>query len=186
MLYLNGEECPEPGGQADDPAEAPGQPDAPPDDESAGPSWQCPHCGEMVPANFDTCWKCLAAKAGEPAADANQLLAETGEEAAAPPVAPIQCLRCGSTAIIPDASLVDVGTLRPIEAVVFGDPQAVVFKDRQYTEVIAAICGQCGHIELRVTNPAELYDHYLQARIDKQSDKRRGFEVVMPPPTETR
>lgn len=23
-----------------------------------GPDVQCPHCGEMVPANFDVCWSC--------------------------------------------------------------------------------------------------------------------------------
>jgi hypothetical protein len=27
--------------------------------------WRCPGCGEENPANFDECWKCLAARPGE-------------------------------------------------------------------------------------------------------------------------
>ena len=34
------------------------------DVESAGksdtPDWKCPQCGETVPGNFGTCWKCEA------------------------------------------------------------------------------------------------------------------------------
>ena len=34
------------------------------DVESAGqsetPEWKCPQCGETVPGNFGTCWKCEA------------------------------------------------------------------------------------------------------------------------------
>lgn len=34
---------------------------------SAAPDWQCPACQTEVPANFDSCWKCGAAR---PATDA--------------------------------------------------------------------------------------------------------------------
>ncbi len=27
-----------------------------------GPDWQCAQCQEAVPSNFDTCWKCGAAR----------------------------------------------------------------------------------------------------------------------------
>ena len=26
--------------------------------ESSAPEWKCPKCGETVPGNFGTCWKC--------------------------------------------------------------------------------------------------------------------------------
>jgi hypothetical protein len=27
--------------------------------------WNCPNCGEIIPGNFDACWKCLTTKEGE-------------------------------------------------------------------------------------------------------------------------
>ena len=50
-----------------------------------------------------------------------------------------------------------------LKVVVFGDPSALVFKDRLYGELRADICGDCGHVELRVANPEELYGHYRKA-----------------------
>jgi hypothetical protein len=47
--------------------------------------------------------------------------------------------------------------------VVFGDPGALVFKDRLYGELWADICGDCGHVELRVANPRQLYRHYRKS-----------------------
>jgi hypothetical protein len=44
--------------------------------------------------------------------------------------------------------------------VVYGDPEALIFKDRVYGRLKADICGDCGHVELRVENPGELYEHY--------------------------
>ncbi len=29
-------------------------------ESSAGTEWKCAQCGEMVPGNFDSCWKCDA------------------------------------------------------------------------------------------------------------------------------
>lgn len=29
-----------------------------------GADWKCPQCGESVPDNFSTCWKCQAARPG--------------------------------------------------------------------------------------------------------------------------
>ncbi len=31
--------------------------------ESTGPDWKCASCGETVPGNFDSCWKCGTARA---------------------------------------------------------------------------------------------------------------------------
>ena len=55
------------------------------------------------------------------------------------------------------------GSHRYLRVVICGDPSALIFKDRLYGELRANICGDCGHVELRVTNPRELYRHYRKA-----------------------
>ena len=30
------------------------------EEDSDAPDWQCPQCGETVPGNFASCWKCEA------------------------------------------------------------------------------------------------------------------------------
>jgi hypothetical protein len=47
--------------------------------------------------------------------------------------------------------------------VVYGNPGAILFKDRLFTDVSADVCGQCGHMEMRAVKPEELYEHYLKA-----------------------
>ncbi len=56
------------------------------------------------------------------------------------------------------------GTSGMLNVVIPGNPGALVFKDRRFGKVYADICGQCGHIQLRVKNPASLYAHYMKAR----------------------
>ncbi len=164
--------------------------------ESAGPEWQCPNCGVRVPGNFEVCWKCLGTKAGEQAEDAGELLAEVNEndqEAEAPIEddeiletdgedlsVPTECSRCWSTRIIPGLTIVDQGggSDGKLKAVIFGSPQALIFKDREYGEIKTDICGKCGHIELRVTNPRELYEHYQESRgLDRPFDVRQFSSV---------
>ena len=55
------------------------------------------------------------------------------------------------------------GSNRNLRVVVCGDPSALIFKDRLYGELKANICGDCGHVELRVANPKELYRHYRRS-----------------------
>ena len=50
-----------------------------------------------------------------------------------------------------------------MQVVICGDPSAMIFKDRLYGELKADICGDCGHVELRVANPKELYEHYRKS-----------------------
>ena len=50
-----------------------------------------------------------------------------------------------------------------LQVVISGDPSALIFKDRLYGELKANICGDCGHVELRVANPKELYRHYRKS-----------------------
>ena len=169
-----------------------------PEGELACPNWKCPKCGAMVPGNFDVCWKCLTTKAGEQAEDAGELLAQVdendqeaevvGEDAELPEpgaddeelAVSTNCSRCGSTRIIPDLTILDQGegSDGKLKAVIFGSPQALIFKDRQYGEIKADICGKCGHIELRVANPRELYEHYQKSRgLDRPFDTRHFSSV---------
>jgi Zn finger protein HypA/HybF involved in hydrogenase expression len=83
-----------------------------------------------------------------------------------------KCPRCGSTRLIPDVTVeASEGKLR---VAVSGDPEALIFKDWLYGEANAFICGKCGHIELRVVNPGELYEHYQKSRgLDRPFDARK-------------
>ncbi len=77
-----------------------------------------------------------------------------------------QCPRCGSSKLIPDVRVVDQGQASDghLKVVVYGDPGALIMKDRLYGKLKADICGECGHVDLRVTNPSELYEHYLESQ----------------------
>jgi hypothetical protein len=78
----------------------------------------------------------------------------------------LQCAACGSSKIIPDVPVLDRGKSagRSLEVVVYGDPDALLFKDGHYRQLTADICGECGHAALRVHNPQLLYEHYLASR----------------------
>lgn len=154
-------------------------------DEGRKPAWKCPGCGESVPGNFDVCWNCLTTKDGqnadqkeleflqkvadadepnqepdEPHAEVTGVEDEEGEQHA-----PTECPRCGSSKLMRGVTVYDQGDNSDglLNVVVFGKPGALIFKDRLYGEVKADICGRCGHVELRVTNPSELYRHYRKS-----------------------
>jgi hypothetical protein len=76
------------------------------------------------------------------------------------------CSQCGSVKLIPDARFRDQGEYSNgrLQIIVDGQPDAAVFKDSVFGDVVAEICGDCGHIELRAGNPGELYSHYVQSR----------------------
>jgi hypothetical protein len=78
------------------------------------------------------------------------------------------CTRCGSTKIVPNVPLLDhygdVGAYSSLAQVeVHGEPSAWIFKDTAAGKVTADICGDCGHVELAVSNFRELYEKYRQA-----------------------
>lgn len=147
---------------------------------SPGPTWTCQNCGEVVPGNFNTCWKCLTTRTGKPTPDAKQLLSEVGEndehadpdnsesdtevlkETDANDVALTQCPKCGSTKIIQNATISHQD--EDFKAVVSGNPEALFFKNCLHGEIRTDICGNCGHIAFRVANPGELYDHYRKTQ----------------------
>lgn len=77
------------------------------------------------------------------------------------------CEKCGSDKMIPDVKVVDRGDGNAkweLQVVIDGNPQAILFKDRLYGVLKAHICGECGHTELTVDNPQELYRKYLKTR----------------------
>jgi hypothetical protein len=141
--------------------------------------WVCPQCKKNVPGNFDVCWNCFAGRDGQfdpefaekAAADrtANQEEDDIEEilAASAHRKQPDRlCMRCGSDKIVRGARVLDrrENFTSDLTVVVYGEPDALVFKDRRYGTLTAEICGRCGHVELLVNNPAELYEHYLNSR----------------------
>ena len=132
--------------------------------------WQCPNCQEAIEANFDACWNCGTTRDGQQIPD----FVPVGEGDARPddqdrpkrrsPDAE-PCRRCGSRKVIPNARIGDQGEYSDgkLKALVIGNPEAWIFKDVERSELLADICGECGHVELKVTDPGLLYEHYLRS-----------------------
>jgi hypothetical protein len=81
---------------------------------------------------------------------------------------PRLCTRCGSDRIITGATLRDyygdTGTWSsPARLAVDAKPDALVFKDRSYGDLIMDICGACGHVDVRIENFKELYEKVSQS-----------------------
>ena len=138
------------------------------------PSWKCPQCSQSVPGGFEVCWNCGTSKDGVPDSDfGKEPVTDDGvlrtwqppEQAAAVKQIGYQCPKCGSSKIIPRRRIPDQGQYSngKLQVIVDGDPDALIFKDRLYRQLIADICGECGHVELSVENPGELYEHYLRS-----------------------
>jgi hypothetical protein len=129
------------------------------------PDWICPQCGESVPDTFAMCWSCNCQRP----IDADLVTTPEAEPLSNPvaeSVRPRHCSACGSTKIIPNATIVDQGqhSSGSLCVVVAGEPDALIFKDRLFGTLTADICGECGHASIRVHNPDELYIHYLRSR----------------------
>jgi len=149
----------------------------------AGPAWACPKCGETVPGNFEVCWNCLTGRGGEPPPEPppppapvenDEQEIEAPEESAPlhdpepedePWMGCGECPRCGSRDMMRDVTVMDQGEYSDgkLKVVVLGSPDAIIFKDRLSSEIKADICGRCGHIEFRVADPQELYEHYRKS-----------------------
>jgi hypothetical protein len=160
---------------------------SPPDREAL--PWKCSQCGEMVPATFDICWKCRTTKDGEktdhePVTFEEDLGVHKADEELGPTELDAElsgteeewmeedkrqfqsvCPRCGSAKMMLGVTVYDQGqgSQGTLSVVICGDPSALIFKDRLYGELKADICGDCGHVELRVTNPRELYRHHRKS-----------------------
>lgn len=138
-------------------------------------SWTCSQCGQSVPGDFEVCWNCGTSREGiadpsfsrELAIDEDQprTWQPSTQGATDEPSSP-SCPRCGSSKIIPGTRIVDQGQHSDgrLQVLVEGDPDALIFKDRLYDRLTADICGDCGHVELTVERPNELYEHYLRSQ----------------------
>jgi hypothetical protein len=183
------EACDEP--IVDKPFKEPDKPSEP-DTESSeldkeSSAWKCPQCGESIPGTFDICWKCSTTRNGEKAEaseseyvqatpdastsnepseltedDDDTLSIEDDEEQT--PTETV-CLRCGSSRMMSGVTIQDQGqhSSGRLQVEICGVPSALIFKDRLHGELKANICGECGHVELRVANPRELYRHYRKS-----------------------
>lgn len=78
------------------------------------------------------------------------------------------CPRCGSEKVVPGLPLIerygDVGAFTAsTEVQVHGAPQAWVFKDTTAAKLLADVCGECGHVELRTDDFRDLYETYRKS-----------------------
>jgi hypothetical protein len=81
----------------------------------------------------------------------------------------LTCMRCGSDKVIPDVPLFDSYgpssiSRKPLGVEVQGRPDAWFLKDPVGGNLVARVCGECGHTELHTTNFRALYEKYQQPR----------------------
>ncbi|MCG8652101.1 MAG: hypothetical protein MI861_19840 [Pirellulales bacterium] len=78
----------------------------------------------------------------------------------------LTCAVCGSKKIIPNVRVNDYRQHRAgqLQLVVHGDPEAWLHKDSEFGTITAQVCGDCGHLELKVDNPRQLYDKYRKSK----------------------
>jgi len=131
--------------------------------------WVCTGCGERVPGAFEVCWNCEAAAPGA-ASSAPESVAAVANVAmsladGSPDVAR-RCAACGSDKLLTGVTVLDQGESSSgvLKLVIYGQPEAILFKKPLYGELIADVCGACGHVQLRVRNPTELFAHHQRSR----------------------
>ncbi len=79
----------------------------------------------------------------------------------------MKCSKCGSDKIMTDVKIVDHGqmnTKQHLTIEFYTNPSARVFKAPQSSALFANICGQCGYVEMSVSNPEELWNLYTKNR----------------------
>jgi hypothetical protein len=98
------------------------------------------------------------------------------------------CLRCGSDQIIPNVPLSDKqgewGSA-PLEVQVHGNPDAWVFKDTEAGQLVAFICGACGHTELKTQGFVKLYRKYQDSLRRWGEEAQEGHEQAERQESET-
>ena len=78
------------------------------------------------------------------------------------------CPSCNSEKVMPRV-LVRIGApyggdICGIKAVIYENPEAMVLKCAHESSLYARICGECGHAELFVENPTELYEAFMKSK----------------------
>jgi hypothetical protein len=79
------------------------------------------------------------------------------------------CAKCGSDKIMSDVKIVDHGhgnTKQDLSIEFYENPDALLFKGARRGTLLLSICGQCGHAELSVGNPEELWRLYQANRME--------------------
>jgi len=56
------------------------------------------------------------------------------------------------------------GDAGDLSVVHYEDPDALIFKGKQSFSMYARVCGECGHVEFFVENPAKLYKRYREGK----------------------
>jgi ferredoxin-like protein FixX len=76
------------------------------------------------------------------------------------------CLECGSQRIIPNVKALDYndGAYYDLKISVDENPQAFIFKNRNYSDVKAKVCADCGFIHFFAGNPEILWSTYQKSR----------------------
>ncbi len=78
----------------------------------------------------------------------------------------LQCPKCGSDLVIPDARLVeqDYGAAHTVQVGEYASPGSALFKWESRVDVRVQVCGACGFIELYATDPDALYEAHRRAQ----------------------
>lgn len=132
--------------------------------------WECKKCRESLEDTFDVCWKCGTSMEGiedpsfrpEPDSRTASGAAHVGPEK----MLDEPCSKCGSPRVIRNARLHDQGEHSDgvAKMVVFGKPSALIFKGREYSELVGDICCDCGNVELKCRgNLNNLWRAYCRA-----------------------
>ena len=82
------------------------------------------------------------------------------------------CPKCGSLEVIPRVDIYDPSNLGAgvIHVRVDSVPRAIQSRGTVLSALKAAVCGSCGHAEMYVEEPAELYEAYLEALQNQPPD----------------
>ena len=80
-----------------------------------------------------------------------------------------KCPECDSEKIIEAAKVIDYGKQMAdygFKVAVDGDPNALIFKERVYSDVEAKICADCGYIRFFAISPRKLWTAYQNRQKD--------------------
>jgi uncharacterized OB-fold protein len=78
----------------------------------------------------------------------------------------LKCKKCGSSKIIEDARITDFshGNVEKNPSVYFQKTNRAFFNKHEQGELIAQICGNCGNVELTISNAPALYEAYMRSK----------------------
>ena len=77
-----------------------------------------------------------------------------------------KCSKCGSSAIVPRAMVVDKNQNMEydLKLRVDAQPSAMLFKQAARCAIHASVCSSCGYVEFYADDPQTLYDAFLAAQ----------------------